>query len=308
MDAELIEFALEARGFMPADEGLALHDAAVAAAEAVEALPFVEIGTYCGKSSVYLGAAAKATGRTLVTVDHHRGSEENQPGWEWHEPDLVDSEVGVMDTLPIFRRTMHRAGLEDVVVAVVGDSPTVASWWSTPAAFVFIDGGLPMWHRVEPWPSTTCSRIRLRGDAHPMSASTSRHWNQVCSPRCRRPDLCGCYGESEPVRPRSSASTEPSPARGVRTSAPLDLATSTGSRPAAARFCRTRRLRSHTQMPIPMITAMMAAINVSCCQPPLSEGDRGSLPLLGSGMIRPTSPSGESVVVVWEGSKSEPSP
>jgi hypothetical protein len=79
-------------------------------------------------------------------VDHHRGSEENQPGWEWHEPDLVDEELGVMDTLPTFRRTIHAAGLEDVVVAVVGDSPVVARWWSTPAAMVFIDGG----HGEEP--------------------------------------------------------------------------------------------------------------------------------------------------------------
>jgi len=146
MDPVLQQIAEDARGFMPADEGLALHDAAVAAARAVPDRPFVEVGTYCGKSSVYLGAAARESGRILVTIDHHRGSEENQPGWQWHEPDLVDPAIGVMDTLPTFRHTMFRAGLEDVVVAVVGDSPTVASWWSTPAAFVFIDGG----HGEEP--------------------------------------------------------------------------------------------------------------------------------------------------------------
>ena len=72
-------------------------------------------------------------GRVLFTVDHHRGSEENQPGWEWHEPDLVDPAVGKMDTLPIFRRTIHDAGLEGTVIAVVGDSPTVAAAWATPA-------------------------------------------------------------------------------------------------------------------------------------------------------------------------------
>jgi MMP 1-O-methyltransferase len=141
MDPALRAAAEAARGFMPPDEGLALHDAGMAAAAAVSGAPLLEVGSYCGKSSVYLGAAAKASGTVLVAVDHHRGSEENQPGWEWHEPDLVDPEVGRMDTLPTFRRTVHAAGLEPFVVAVVGDSPTVARWWSTPCALVFIDGG-----------------------------------------------------------------------------------------------------------------------------------------------------------------------
>ena len=90
---------------------------------------------------MYLGAAARALGRVLFCVDHHHGSEENQPGWEWHEPDLVDPATGRLDTLPEFRRTIRGAGLDDVVIAVVGDSPTVAAAWATPLAFVFIDGG-----------------------------------------------------------------------------------------------------------------------------------------------------------------------
>ena len=95
---------------------------------------------------MYLGAAAQAAGRVLFAVDHHRGSEENQAGWEWHEPDLVDPAVGKMDTLPSFRRTVHDAGVEDSVIAVVGQSPLVAANWTTPLAFLFIDGG----HGVEP--------------------------------------------------------------------------------------------------------------------------------------------------------------
>jgi len=145
MDGELLAAAEAARGFMPPDEGLALHDAAASVPASV-AGPFLEVGSYCGKSSVYLGAAARAAGRVLFAVDHHRGSEENQPGWEWHEPDLVDPAVGKMDTLPLFRRTVHDAGLEDVVVAVVGQSPAVAAAWATPLAFLFVDGG----HGVEP--------------------------------------------------------------------------------------------------------------------------------------------------------------
>ncbi|QGG97152.1 class I SAM-dependent methyltransferase [Actinomarinicola tropica] len=127
---------------MPPDEGLALHDAAVDAA----AGPLMEIGSYCGKSAIYLGAAARELGTVLFAVDHHRGSEENQAGWEHHEPDLVDPAVGRMDTLPRFRRTVHDAGLEDVVIAVVADSPTLGRFWTTPLGFLFIDGG----HGPEP--------------------------------------------------------------------------------------------------------------------------------------------------------------
>jgi MMP 1-O-methyltransferase len=143
MDARLRAAAEAARGFMPPDEGLALSEAA--AAVAVDG-PLLEVGSYCGKSGVYLGAAARDRGRVLFSVDHHRGSEENQPGWEWHEPDLVDPAVGRIDTLPRFRSTVFEAGLEDVVVAVVGDSGTVAGWFAGPAALVFIDGG----HGAEP--------------------------------------------------------------------------------------------------------------------------------------------------------------
>ena len=138
MDPDTRAAAEAARGFMPPDEGLALHDAA--AAVAVDG-PFLEIGSYCGKSSIYLGAAARERGTVLFALDHHRGSEENQPGWEFHEPDLVDPDVGRIDTLPRFRRTVHGAGLEPWVIALVGDSPTVGRYWSTPLALLFIDGG-----------------------------------------------------------------------------------------------------------------------------------------------------------------------
>ena len=125
---------------MPDDEGLALARAAAAAATTRDG-PWLEIGSYCGKSAVYLGMAARRAGTVLFTVDHHRGSEENQAGWEHHDASLVDPATGHMDTLPTFRRTIADAGLEDVVVAIVGRSTTVAAHWSTPLAFLFIDGG-----------------------------------------------------------------------------------------------------------------------------------------------------------------------
>jgi predicted O-methyltransferase YrrM len=128
---------------MPPDEGLALYEAGRDVA--VDG-PFLEVGSYCGKSAIYLGAAAAERARLLFALDHHRGSEENQPGWEHHDPELVDVELGLMDSLPEFRRTIHDAGLEGCVVAVVGDSPSVAAVWRTPLALLFIDGG----HGTEP--------------------------------------------------------------------------------------------------------------------------------------------------------------
>ena len=136
---------------MPDDEGLALHAAAASVRVAGELL---EVGTYCGKSAIYLGAAARSLGRVLYTVDHHRGSEENQSGWEHHDASFVDARTGRMDTLPTFRRTIEDAALEDVVVAVIGPSAVVAAHWATPLAFLFIDGGHgsePAWADYRGW-------------------------------------------------------------------------------------------------------------------------------------------------------------
>lgn len=138
--------ALAATGFMPADEGDALFAAALIAARACPELPFVEVGSYCGRSTIWLGEAARRYRTVVFAVDHHRGSEENQQGWEWHDSTLVDTDIGKMDTLGKFRRTIHDAGLEDHVIAVVGQSPLVAKYWTMPVSFLFIDGG----HGAEP--------------------------------------------------------------------------------------------------------------------------------------------------------------
>jgi MMP 1-O-methyltransferase len=127
-----------ARGFMPPAEGLALFETA---AEYARVGPIAEIGTYCGKSTIYLAAAASEAGQVVVTVDHHRGSEEIQPGWEHHDPELVDPATGRMDSLPFFRAALAAAGLEKHVIAVVGASVEVSRLWRTPLGMLFIDGG-----------------------------------------------------------------------------------------------------------------------------------------------------------------------
>jgi len=138
MAGQLMRAAQAAPGFMPAAEGLALFDAAAGYSRRG---PVLEVGSYCGKSTVYLAAAARVVGQLVVTVDHHRGSEEHQPGWEYHDPALVDPATGRLDTLPCLRATLAATGLEEHVVVVVGRSADVARLWGTPLGLVFIDGG-----------------------------------------------------------------------------------------------------------------------------------------------------------------------
>lgn len=146
LDPRVREHALATKGFMPADEGDALFVAARDAAHALPGKPLLEVGSYCGRSTVWLGEAARQAGTVVFAVDHHRGSEENQAGWEHHDTSLVDARSGLMDTLPLFRSAVLAAGLEPQVIAVVGRSPEVARYWQTPLAFLFIDGG----HGEEP--------------------------------------------------------------------------------------------------------------------------------------------------------------
>jgi MMP 1-O-methyltransferase len=127
-----------ARGFMPPEEGLALY---AAAAQYALVGPIGEVGSYCGKSTIYLAAAAADAGQLVVTVDHHHGSEETQAGWEHHDPEVVDARTGRMDTLPFFRATIEDAGLEAHVIAVIGQSADVSRLWRTPLGLLFIDGG-----------------------------------------------------------------------------------------------------------------------------------------------------------------------
>src|SRR5260370_33077777 len=138
MPDDLRGAAEAARGFMPPPEGLALYRAAVTYAAAG---PVLEIGTYCGKSTIYLACAAREAGQVMITVDHHHGSEENQPGWEYHDASLVDPRTGRLDTLPHFRATLAGLGLDEDVIAVVGRSADVARLWQAPPGVLFIVGG-----------------------------------------------------------------------------------------------------------------------------------------------------------------------
>ncbi len=137
----LLALAATVRGFLPVDEGRALTAHGRRRGREHPGGTWLEIGAWCGRSTVFLGAAARASGSVLFSLDHHHGSEEQQAGWEHYEPDLVDPSDGRINTLPTWQRTVARAGLEDVVVGLVGPSALVAAHLHEPLDLLFIDGG-----------------------------------------------------------------------------------------------------------------------------------------------------------------------
>jgi len=182
------------KGFMPDDEGEALFVAAQQVCRSEVDGPIVEIGSYCGRSTIWLGAAAQSEGRVVVTVDHHRGSEETQAGWEHHDPDVVDPRINKMDTLPFLRRTLFDAGLEDTVIAVVGKSPAVASVWGQEIAMLFIDGGHAVEHAAADYrswaPHVAKGGVLAIHDvfAHPADGGQAPH-DEIYQPALRSGDF-----------------------------------------------------------------------------------------------------------------------
>lgn len=128
----------EVKGFLDADEGARLYDLAI---EVSAHGPCLEVGSYCGKSTIYLASACREHGGVLFAVDHHRGSEEHQVGEAYHDPELYDAVAKRMDSFWAFRRTLVLAELEATVVPIVASSALVGRHWTTPLQLVFIDGG-----------------------------------------------------------------------------------------------------------------------------------------------------------------------
>lgn len=132
------EFAAVIKGFMADDEAQKLYDTAL---EAASLGPCLEIGSYCGKSAYFIGLACKKREAILFSVDHHRGSEEQQPDEEYFDPELFDQGLGRVNTFNFFQQTLELAGLISTVVPLVAESTTAARMWSTPLSLLFIDGG-----------------------------------------------------------------------------------------------------------------------------------------------------------------------
>lgn len=127
----------EVKGFLDDREANCLYQLAL---QAGENGPCLEIGSYCGKSSVYLGTACKKNSTVLFSIDHHRGSEEQQQGEEYFDSDLFDKETGKIDTLKFFRKTIADFDLDDTVIPIIGRAETIGRVWKTPLSLIFIDG------------------------------------------------------------------------------------------------------------------------------------------------------------------------
>ncbi|MDQ5985732.1 MAG: hypothetical protein CSYNP_01448 [Syntrophus sp. SKADARSKE-3] len=135
MDFETVTSQI--KGFLDREEGLRLYELA---REASLKGPCLEIGSYCGKSAACLGLGCKVNNGTLYSIDHHRGSEEQQPGQEYFDPELLDAETGMIDTFRLFRKTLRDLSLEETIIPIVSSSAVVARSWKTPLGLVFIDG------------------------------------------------------------------------------------------------------------------------------------------------------------------------
>ncbi|HET8990200.1 MAG TPA: class I SAM-dependent methyltransferase [Acidimicrobiales bacterium] len=175
---ELLARAVSTKGFMPEDEGLALSAHAERLGVARPGGTWLEVGAWCGKSALYLGLAAEATGSLLYSLDHHRGSEENQPGWAHFDPELVDERDGRLNTLPHWQRTILDAGLEHSVVGIVGESTLVARHFAQPLDLLFIDGGhgeAVAWADYRAWtPKVVPGGLVLIHDVFPDPADGGR--------------------------------------------------------------------------------------------------------------------------------------
>ena len=127
----------EIKGFMPNHEGEALMSWAKTFSKIG---PLLEIGSFCGKSSIYLGLAAKEKNQVVFTIDHHKGSEEHQLNEEYFDSEIYDESLNSVNTFPLFLKNIRIFDLEDSVIPIVSSSASVAKGWNKNLGMVFIDG------------------------------------------------------------------------------------------------------------------------------------------------------------------------
>jgi len=189
------------KGFLDEDEARRLYDLAL---EASRIGPCLEIGSYCGKSAVFLGTACCESASILYSLDHHTGSEEQQPGQEYFDPELYDPETGKIDTLKFFRRALSEFGLNDTVVPIIGRSDIIGRFWNTPLGLLFIDGshayesvltdyssGQSTFCPAAIWSSTIFSRIQKMA-VRPRGAFIRKRLNRGNTRSCRFSNRWAC--------------------------------------------------------------------------------------------------------------------
>ena len=125
------------KGFLELNEGIALYEEV----KRVSKNNFcVEIGSYCGKSTCFIGQACKENKSKLITIDHHKGSEEQQLGELYFDAEVYDEKLGRVNTLPLLEKNLAKFDLEEVVKPLVMDSISASKIVENNADLIFIDG------------------------------------------------------------------------------------------------------------------------------------------------------------------------
>ena len=101
----------------------------------------LEIGTYCGKSTLNFAVVARKIDGLIYTVDHHTGSEEHQLGEEYHDEDLYDRRLEKFNTLPEFLQNLRLSNLGKYIIPILGKSSEASKTFSETISLLFIDGG-----------------------------------------------------------------------------------------------------------------------------------------------------------------------
>ena len=127
----------EVKGFMSYHEGKALSKWAE---EFSKVGPIMEIGSYCGKSTLFLAYGANKNNQIVFTVDHHNGSEEHQIDEEYFDNEIYDTETNSVNSFPLFVKNINQFRASNVV-PIVRSSSDAAKTWNTYLGMVFIDGG-----------------------------------------------------------------------------------------------------------------------------------------------------------------------
>lgn len=121
-------------GFLTLEEGYTLFKLA-------ETWPIqgdtVEIGSFKGRSTCFLGSGCRMGGKgKVIAVDHFKGSPEHQKGGHEETREIVTHG----STFSVFQNNIDRFQLGDTVAPLSGSSQEVSNIYGGKARMLFIDG------------------------------------------------------------------------------------------------------------------------------------------------------------------------
>jgi len=90
----------------------------------------VEIGSYKGKSTIWLSRGSKAGNKIKVyAIDPHRGS-----------PELREKIQGKIWSYEEFKNNIEKAKVSDIIIPIITTSEEAAKYFEEPVELIFIDG------------------------------------------------------------------------------------------------------------------------------------------------------------------------